>query len=294
MVRSAPVVFYRRMNSTPPELSCLESRLCFACPFLLAVRRLYWWTFRETRSQYNKSTSPGDRLAASYILNASPKAKSRGVAPHANHFLCAAKESNPRNAAPVCRRYAVPCVARLARRLRNSRYALRQSSPTTPDQSALLGGAQGIKSKTEKTGGLCPLCRAKPDLPPQEIVRAAHTKPLCCYPLSAASIRRERAVGLGEHCLSTWPRSGSRELRSPARLRLIEGTRRAANRGRLLFGYFFLARQEKVTSCRATPGAFDVNRCSQPILRELQRACFDETFSKKSWIYLFIDFPSTH
>jgi len=27
----------------------------------------------------------------------------------------------------------------------------------------------------------------------------------------------------------------------------------AANRGRLLFGYFFLATQEKVTSCRATP-----------------------------------------
>ncbi|MBI1887425.1 MAG: transposase [Nitrosomonadales bacterium] len=44
---------------------------------------------------------------------------------------------------PVCRRFAVPCVARLVRRLRNARYALRQSSPKSPDQPALLGGAQG-------------------------------------------------------------------------------------------------------------------------------------------------------
>src|SRR5665811_2064341 len=31
----------------------------------------------------------------------------------------------------------------------------------------------------------------------------------------------------------------------------------AANRGRLFFGYFILAKQKKVTSCRATPGGFD-------------------------------------
>ena len=35
----------------------------------------------------------------------------------------------------------VPCVARHAGRLRNSRYALRQSSPTSPGMAALLGGA---------------------------------------------------------------------------------------------------------------------------------------------------------
>ena len=32
----------------------------------------------------------------------------------------------------------------------------------------------------------------------------------------------------------------------------------AGNRGRLLFGYFILAKQEKVTSCRATPGGVDL------------------------------------
>jgi hypothetical protein len=32
-----------------------------------------------------------------------------------------------------------------------------------------------------------------------------------------------------------------------------------ANWGRLLFGYFFLARQEKVTCCRATPGEVGVD-----------------------------------
>jgi hypothetical protein len=50
-------------------------------------------------------------------------------------------------------------------------------------------------------------------------------------PLYAASISRERAVGLGEHCLNTWPRSGSCELRSPARLRLIEGTAKRRRTG---------------------------------------------------------------
>jgi len=84
--------------------------------------------------------------------------KSRGAAPHADYFLCTAKESNQRNAAPVCRRYAVPCVARLVRRLRNSHdplrgHVLKQSSPTTPDQPALLGGAQGRKPKTSNSYG---------------------------------------------------------------------------------------------------------------------------------------------
>jgi hypothetical protein len=53
-------------------------------------------------------------------------------------------------ATPVCRPCGVPCVARLVRRLRNSRYALKQSSPTSPDQPALLGGAQGMKSEIQK------------------------------------------------------------------------------------------------------------------------------------------------
>jgi hypothetical protein len=50
------------------------------------------------------------------------------------------------------------------------------------------------------------------------------------------------------------PRQG--ELRSPACLRITEGTRRAANRGRLLL-VTFLAKTRKVTGCRATPDGFD-------------------------------------
>jgi hypothetical protein len=50
-------------------------------------------------------------------------------------------------ATPVYRAYGVPCVARLVRRLRNSHCVLKQSSPKTPDQSPLLGGAQGMKIK---------------------------------------------------------------------------------------------------------------------------------------------------
>jgi hypothetical protein len=79
-----------------------------------------------------------------------------------------------------------------------------------------------------------------------------HPKPLC-----AAEVSPQIAVQLGEDCLSTWPRSGSYEFRSPAicwltRVRHLQGG--AANRGRLLFGYFFLATQEKVTSRRSATG----------------------------------------
>jgi hypothetical protein len=87
----------------------------------------------------SKSTSPG-------VV----RQKSRGAAPHADYFLLSGqKKVIQEKATPVCRRYAVPCVARLVRRLRNSRYALKQSSPKSPDQSALLGGAQGMKSEIQ-------------------------------------------------------------------------------------------------------------------------------------------------
>jgi hypothetical protein len=75
-----------------------------------------------------------------------------GGSPTASYFSCLAKKSNQKKSPPVCRAFGVPCVARLVRRLRNSPYGLRQSSPTTPDQPPLLGGAQGrgIKSPNSK------------------------------------------------------------------------------------------------------------------------------------------------
>ena len=76
-----------------------------------------------------------------------------GGSPTASHFLLLRqKESNPRKGDPGLPPTSwVPCVARLVRRLRNSRFALRQSSPKSPDQPALLGGAQGKKSKNPKS-----------------------------------------------------------------------------------------------------------------------------------------------
>jgi hypothetical protein len=68
---------------------------------------------------------------------------------------------------------------------------------------------------------------------------------LLFHPLSAASIGRERAVGLGEHCLSTWPRSGSCELRSPARWCPIEGTPAGGGKpGRRFLDYFLWPHKE--------------------------------------------------
>jgi len=73
-----------------------------------------------------------------------------GGCPAASYFLLLRQNKVAKEkATPVCRRFAVPCVARLVRRLRNSRYALKQSSPKSPDQPPLLGGAQGMKSKIQ-------------------------------------------------------------------------------------------------------------------------------------------------
>jgi hypothetical protein len=71
-----------------------------------------------------------------------------GGSPAASHFLLLRQNKvTKEKATPVYRRFAVPCVARLVRRLRNSHYVLKQSSPKSPDQPALLGGAQGNKIK---------------------------------------------------------------------------------------------------------------------------------------------------
>ena len=86
-------------------------------------------------------------------MNGLKQVKTAGGSPAASHFSCLAKKSNQKKSPPVCRRFAVPCVARLARRLRNSRYALKQSSPTSPDPPALLGGAQGKEMRKSKPRG---------------------------------------------------------------------------------------------------------------------------------------------
>jgi hypothetical protein len=66
-------------------------------------------------------------------------------------FFCFAKKKvTKEKATPVSRPCGVPCVARLVRRLRNSHCVLKQSSPKTPDQPPLLGGAQGMKSENLK------------------------------------------------------------------------------------------------------------------------------------------------
>jgi hypothetical protein len=63
-----------------------------------------------------------------------------GGSPAADHLSCFAKKRNRKKATPIHHPYGVPCAARQAGRLRNSRFALRQSSPTAPGLAALLGG----------------------------------------------------------------------------------------------------------------------------------------------------------
>src|ERR1043166_6254147 len=81
------------------------------------------------------------------------KSKVAGGSPAAGYFSCAAKRSNQEKAAP-----AAPPPAGGALRYSKSRGAaalplakdtrgLRQSSPTTPGSSALLGGTEGKPSE---------------------------------------------------------------------------------------------------------------------------------------------------
>ena len=192
--------------------------------------------------------------------------KPPGVARQLVTFSCFAKEKvTKKKATPVCRCCAVPCVARLVRRLRNSRYALRQSSPIPPDQSALLGGAQGkmqngfvCAARTICCGDKSGFARHSGQSPPvfSVLLFSSHVHRLG---------RAQASGGLGEHCSS--PAVGRGVCAPPGRVaqpRLLVADRGnpagAVNLGRLFLGYLLLAKQKKVTSCRAAPdgSAFDL------------------------------------
>jgi len=75
------------------------------------------------------------------------KNNTAGGCPAASYLLLRRqKKVTEEKATPVCRPCGVLCVAQTVRRLRNSRFALKQSSPNTPDRFPLLGGAQGKKN----------------------------------------------------------------------------------------------------------------------------------------------------
>ena len=81
-----------------------------------------------------------------------------------------------------------------------------------------------------------------------------------CFSPPVRRLDQPQAGGsLGEHCSS--PAVGRGVCAPPGRVaqpRLLAADRGypagAVNRGRLFLGYFLLAKQKKVTSCRATPG----------------------------------------
>jgi hypothetical protein len=105
------------------------------------------------RMRHGHTCSRANRRTAFPVFRPQPEkatpsltaGRSAGGSPAAGYFLLPRQKKVTKvKATPVSRRFAVPCVARLFRRLRNSHCVLRQSSPKSPDQSALLGGAQGL------------------------------------------------------------------------------------------------------------------------------------------------------
>ncbi len=171
-----------------------------------------------------------------FLSNPTPS----GVARQLVTFFCFAKKKvTQEKATPIRHPFGIPCVARQVRLPHKlARSATRPRAQTYssefPDPSPLLGGGTGEKKQKSKPKPMKRAATLHSSHQPNNRAQSAHktaSPHLTPLPLYAASISCKRAVKLGEHCLSTWPRSGSCELRSPARLRLIEGTAKQRRTG---------------------------------------------------------------
>ncbi len=97
-----------------------------------------------------------------------------------------------------------------------------------------------------------------------EGAKRPHTKPLLIFAFDFGSpspppSSADWSGDVGEDCLSTWPRSGSCELRSRLINRATQGIPQGwRNWGRLLW-VTFLGEARKVSSCRAAPDGFDLS-----------------------------------
>ena len=134
-----------------------------------------------------------------------------------------------------------------------------RSSTTTPNSPVLLGGSQGVPRACRVVNEFFSTVVEQELMPIP--TSAPSTASRCCLltgsPVSRRVTQTDQGIrrGLSElsHVLCVFsfrervpqpPGSSSNTGDAQARL----------TRGRLLFGYFILAAQDKVTSCRAAPG----------------------------------------
>ena len=159
------------------------------------------------------------------------------------------KESNQRKSHPWCVGLRLPCDARQPGRCGNSPWRAQTPRAFFPCLAALLGDTQGATLhapvlgeesalRVSGTGG------CSPSALPIWRVRAGKER------------NRARAPQHGAFCA---PCQGELVERPVARAK--SGTRRAAMRGRLFFGYFLLAKQKKVTRLMAKSEAVAFSRC---------------------------------
>ena len=151
----------------------------------------------------------------------------------AGHSVLRTGHGEKRRRLPSTAPNGVPCAARRAGRLRNSRdplrgHALRQSSPTSPGPAVLLGGgSRGWNSKTKPPHPALPSregIKIKYGLRPQDQIPPLHR---LGFP--------KRSGAVGEDCLSAKREFRSRPIFSENRGQ-PEGPVR---RGALLFGYLY-------------------------------------------------------
>ena len=132
---------FLRRNPTNP---ILPLKTGFECLGLSPGGAYFWWGYaigkREDMRLCATRGCLGAGAAGSWLLSLNGQRK-------------VTKESRP--SPPPSATLRVPCAARRTGRLRNSRCALRQCSPTTPGPAVLLGGgARGPKNIPHPHPGL--------------------------------------------------------------------------------------------------------------------------------------------
>jgi len=165
------------------------------------------------------------------------------------------KESSQRKGDPWvgAGRCPVPCATHPARGLRNSGCALKQCSPSSRAGlrcSAPLKGVRGARFEPLASRRACFLFSTGKACLMTAVLGLIVSSRRDCVGMGTEPISRgrRRAMQAGAEKGRALSEGQGPELRSPRSCRIAQGTglRPAPPSGRLLFAYFFLAKQEKV------------------------------------------------
>ena len=169
-----------------------------------------------------------------FVLCASRECLIVGGSPTAGTFLLLAqKKGTKEKGTPFHRPFGVPCVARQTGRLRNSRFALRQSSPTAP-------GFLGKPRRRRRGFGSCGRSPLFYSLPFKGRARVG----MGCFVLRSLLCRFVLSSQPGAVKANMFEHVAAQRIvrvyEPPGWLDKTKVPRRGGKEGALLFGYFIL------------------------------------------------------